>query len=138
MSAALLLLIRIAEVSHGLPPGLLAAVVMHESNGHASLVTPERHGCSVGLGQVYLPGCLATLRRRLQDAPTNLAAAATLLGAARRRCAHPGAKPGHNRCCRPHWLQGYNCGSPGYAERVLKRWRRMVSRVQEVKPCPTS
>ena len=54
MSVALALAILAAEQTHGLPPGLLAAVVLHESSGHWQVNRERRGGVSVGPAQVYL------------------------------------------------------------------------------------
>jgi len=111
-----------AEARWQLPAGILLAVILAEAGGRARLVTRERHGCSVGPAQVYVPGCHRARVQRLLVLAVNLDRAGALLAGSRRLC----GQHARWRACRTHWVGGYNGGSPGYAARVVAIWRRIA------------
>lgn len=121
---SLLLEAREAEARWALPPALLVAVVIAESNGRR-LVFRERGGhCSVGPAGVLVRGCERERLRRLLVLSTNLDEAGRIAARGRLLCEkHP-----RWRCCRTHWIGAFNSGSPRYASRVLRIWRRLLRR----------
>jgi hypothetical protein len=103
-----------AEQAHGVPTGLLVAVALAETGGRAR-TRRERHGCSVGPWQLYLPGCPEAAVWALQAAGLAAQAhgAAWLLAARRRSQGCP-------------W-RGYNPGSRGWCRRVEEIHRRLLA-----------
>lgn len=113
-----------AELEHAVPPGLLAAVVMAESDGKWQVNRERQGGCSVGPAQVYHERCTSQVRRR-RNLEEHLAVAAAMLRRSHERCLlHP-----RWRACRlssEAWLTGlYNGGSVTWGPRVAEIWRRL-------------
>lgn len=120
-----------AEARYQLPPGLLAAVVMHESSGRKIVVRgvgKGRAGCDVGEGQIHVPGCDRRRMRTLLTLSVNVNEAGRLLARSRSRCSRS-VPP---RFCRRSEWAGYNAGSPGWWGRVARVWRRFLRARPEV------
>lgn len=103
----------------GLPPGLLAAGVWHESRGR-NLVRLHRHGCDVGPAQVYVRGCSTLTVAWMLSPRANLAEGARILATSARTCRADPRRLGCRWCI---WGR-YNPRSPGWCAAVLDRWRR--------------
>ena len=105
---------------HGLPPGLLEAVIWSESRWHPTALGTNRNGsCDCGLGQVNVPHCNPLRVAELMTPDVNLHAAARILRASARACAR---RPGLVGCSRCPWFR-YNAGSKGWCAQVFKWWR---------------
>lgn len=110
------------EVRWGLDPGILMAVVSHESSGRQRLITQERGGCSAGAAQVYVPGCTRKQVMRLLDLRTNLDAGAKVLSRSRDKCKR---NPKLKACRRCVWAF-YNAGSGSWCRNVERKWKELL------------
>lgn len=123
LSAAVLLEAQAAEARWALPPLLLVAVCVAESNGQRR-VFPDNGGCSVGPAGVYVPGCESARMRQLLRLSVNLDTGASLLARSREKCRR---HPRWAACRRSEWAL-YNAGSRGWWGRVERIWRRLRGR----------
>jgi len=105
-----------------LPEGLLAAVVLAESGGR-NIVAHHSHGCDVGPGQVFVPGCQSRMRWIFRRPRVSLTVAASILDWSRSRCA---GDPELKACRRSRWAL-YNGGSRFWWRRVERIWRRLLA-----------
>jgi hypothetical protein len=106
-----------ASQRHGLPAGLLVAVVLAESGGR-NIISRRRRcgGRDVGVGQIHAHD--AQRFRRLLVLATNLDRAAAILAASRRRCAATAC-----RCREAHY--NWN-GRTRWCRRVHRIWRELM------------
>jgi hypothetical protein len=100
---------------HGLPRGLLAAVIQAESRGRWALGFNRNGSCDVGPAQVNVPGCDLLRVAQLLDLETNLAAGARILKASSRAC---GQRPWLRGCAVCPWGR-YNPWSTTWCVRVF-------------------
>lgn len=111
--------ILLVERAHGLPSGLLAAVVLAESGGRSVVVRGTgrgKRGCDVGLAQIHLPDCPLALVGIMLRRLNNLEAGAIILSWSMRWCQGRG-------CPCPGWR--YNPGSRAWCPRVMEIWGRL-------------
>ena len=116
--AALIAATSPVETRYGLPPYLLAAVVLCESGGRA-IVSRRRKcgGVDVGVGQIHVCDRSKRRIRQLLVLSTNLDRAGFLLARSRARCHR-----GRCRCMEAH----YNWNSRTWCGRVHRAWRRLL------------
>lgn len=116
-----------ASRRHGLPVGLLVAVVLAESGGR-NIISRRRFngGRDIGPAQVHVHAHDPQRLRRLLALSTNLDTGASILASSRSRCAR---HPGWAACRRSEWAL-YNANSKTWAPRVLRIWRRLLRRAQ--------
>ena len=62
---------RAAEVAHQLPAGILCSVALAETGGRWKVRREKGGSCSVGIFQIYLPGCPSAAVRILRGSSTS-------------------------------------------------------------------
>lgn len=117
-----------ASRRHGLPVGLLVAVVLAESGGR-NIISRRRRcgGRDAGYYQVHTHAAVHVLRfRRLLSLEVNTDRGASILASSKARCArHP-----RWAACKRSSFALYNTNSETWAPRVLRIWRRLLERVR--------
>ncbi len=111
-------LVQFAE-QEGVDPLLVESVIFHESRWRSSAFRKENNGsCSVGLGQINIPGCDPTKIALLKNPLTNIRRVVRHLSLCREVC--PKArKP--KKCVHHGWVGLYNPGDPTYVARIMRR-----------------
>jgi hypothetical protein len=107
------------EQRHGLPEGLLGAVVSIEGGWRRLVIRWNRTSCDVGPAQVNVPGCSPLGVLWVLHPRANLAAAARILALSARTCAR---QPRRIGCAVCPWGR-YNPASPGWCARLADAWR---------------
>jgi hypothetical protein len=110
-----------AEERYGLPTGLLAAVVLHESSGKW-IVSRRRHdgGRDHGYAQIHM-GPASRPVHNPRTMAGNILEGARLLARSRKICTQ---HPGWRVCLRGEYAT-YNARSPRWWSRVEKIWMRL-------------
>ena len=109
------------ERRYNLPRALLVATVLAESGG-LNLVSRHRHGCDVGIAQIYVPRCEPGRVAELRPKAANLEEGARQLDASRRKCSR---HPRWRVCAIAPWTL-YNSGNARrWWGRVSRIWRRL-------------
>lgn len=135
MTTAIMVLAIMAEHQHGLPAGLLTAVVMAETGGRSVVATGRgagKLGCDVGVAQIHVPGCRPMDVAKVLPIVANLEEASNVLSRSRRWCS---IRPKHRRCINSVWHR-YNPGSRTWWPAVnafLRKFRRLSTAHTRIK-----
>jgi hypothetical protein len=125
VTVAVFALCLLAEHDHGLPAGLLTAVVAAETGGRSVVARGRgagRRGCDVGVAQIHVPGCRPATVRAVLDPAANLARAALILSWSRLWCAR---RRWSRRCHERGRWHRYNTLSATWWPTVRRLWRFM-------------
>src|SRR6266404_7552652 len=100
-----------------LDPWLPYAIIRHESRWSANVLRQETDGsCSVGLGQINVPGCDPARMAPLRDPAENIRRTTKLLHLMKMLCPKVWRK---KKCVQGGWIGLYNPGDSFYSKTIL-------------------